>query len=119
MFIIRWILGRVILLLNFIFSPKAYKRELNLQKSIDEQTASLALYQYNACPFCVKVRRQMRRQSLHIQTVDAKQEEYKRQLENQGGAIKVPCLRIEEKNKVTWLYESSAIIDYLKTRFTA
>ena len=41
MFIIRWILGRVILLLNFIFSPKAYKRELNLQKSIDEQTASL------------------------------------------------------------------------------
>ena len=59
----------------------------------NDLAASLALYQYNACPFCVKVRRQMRRQSLHIQTVDAKQEEYKRQLENQGGAIKVPCLR--------------------------
>ena len=38
-------------------------------------------------------------------------------LENQGGKIKVPCLRIEENNKVTWLYESSAIIEHLQTRF--
>lgn len=97
MFIIRWVLGRIILLLNFVFSPKAYKRELHLQKSMDEQTASLALYQYNACPFCVKVRRQIRRQSLNIRLVDAKQDEYKKQLETQGGTIKVPCLRIEEQ----------------------
>ena len=117
MFIIRWILGRIILLLNVIFTPKKRKREIQEQAKIDTQTQSMQLYQYKACPFCVKVRREIRRQALNINTVDAKQAAHKAMLENQGGKIKVPCLRIEENNKVTWLYESSAIIDHLQTRF--
>lgn len=117
MFIIRWILGRIILLLNFVFTPKKLKREIQEQVKIDAQTQNMQLYQYKACPFCVKVRRVMRRQGLNINTVDAKQAEHKEVLENQGGKIKVPCLRIEESNKVIWLYESSAIIEHLNTRF--
>jgi len=117
MFIIRWMLGRIILLLNLIFTPKKQKRDLQEQAKIDTQTQSMQLYQYQACPFCVKVRRAIRRQGLNIDTVDAKQTAHRDVLENQGGKIKVPCLRIEENNKVTWLYESSAIIEHLQTRF--
>jgi glutaredoxin len=117
MFIIRWILGRIILLLNFIFTPKKLKRENQEQVKVDAQTQNMQLYQYQACPFCVKVRREIRRQGLNINTVDAKQADHKEVLENQGGKIKVPCLRIEENNKVVWLYESSAIIEHLNTRF--
>ena len=51
MFIIRWILGRIILLLNFVFAPKKLKRPSAEQQKIDAQTQALALYQYNACPF--------------------------------------------------------------------
>lgn len=117
MFIIRWILGRIILLMNFIFPPKRRKRELHEQIKIDLESKSLQLYQYPACPFCVKVRRAMRRQSLNITTVDAKQAINKETLQTQGGKVKVPCLRIEEDNNVTWLYESNDIIDYLNNRF--
>ena len=117
MFIIRWILGRIILLLNFIFSPKKIKRDDATQAIIDAQTKSLQLYQYQACPFCVKVRRTIRRNGLNISTVDAKQESHKAELLTQGGKVQVPCLRIEEGDKVTWMYESSNINNYLDERF--
>lgn len=117
MFIIRWILGRIILLLNFVFSPKKLKRETSAQAVIDEKTKFLQLYQYNACPFCVKVRRDIRRKGLNIVTVDAKQAENKQQLSSLGGKIQVPCLRIEEDDNVTWMYESSAISHYLTEKF--
>jgi glutaredoxin len=117
MFVIRWILGRIILLLNFVFTPKKLKREIQEQAKIDTQTKNMQLYQYKACPFCVKVRRAMRRQGLNINTIDAKQAQHKEVLAKQGGKIQVPCLRIEENNQVTWLYESSAIIEHLHKRF--
>ncbi|MGB5444642.1 MAG: glutathione S-transferase N-terminal domain-containing protein [Psychromonas sp.] len=117
MFIIRWILGRIILLLNFIFTPRKRKRNIQDQAQVDAQTENMQLYQYKACPFCVKVRRVMRRQALNINTIDAKQAVHKAVLESQGGKIQVPCLRIEENQKVIWLYESSAIIAHLNSRF--
>jgi glutaredoxin len=117
MFIIRWILGRIILILNFIFSPKKQKRDIEAQASVDEQTKYLQLYQYAACPFCVKVRRTIRRNGLNIKTIDAKQENNKAILIAQAGKVQVPCLRIEEQGNVTWMYESSAINSYLNERF--
>lgn len=116
--IIRWILGRLILTLNFIFAPQKRKREPHLQQKIDQETKELQLFQYHACPFCVKVRRAIRRNALNIELIDAKQAHNKQQLEEQGGQLKVPCLRIEEKNGVAWLYESSDIIAYLNIRFS-
>ena len=67
--LIRIILGKIILLLNWVFTPRGIKREAQLQARIDQQTASLKLYQYAACPFCVKVRRAIKRQSLKIETL--------------------------------------------------
>ena len=114
--IIRWVLGRLILLFDWIFTPKGIKRDAELQAKIDQQTAGLSLYQYPACPFCVKVRRAMKRNSLNIKTVNAKTCEYsKKELESGGGKLKVPCLRIENnKGEVNWMYESSDIITYLE-----
>ncbi|CAM3985300.1 MULTISPECIES: glutathione S-transferase N-terminal domain-containing protein [Shewanella] len=117
MFIVRWVLGRIILFLNFVFTPKKRQRPLAEQARVDEQTQGLALYQYAACPFCVKVRRAIRRQGLNIVTVDAKQDEHQQTLVQQGGLAKVPCLRIEEAGETQWMYESSDIIDYLNKRF--
>lgn len=115
--IIRWFLGRLILLLNFIFAPKKRKRSEQAQQEIDLATQSLQLFQYQACPFCVKVRRAMRRNNLNIKTINAKEEVNKQQLKEQGGMIKVPCLRIEEGQEVRWMYESSDIVQYLEGRF--
>ncbi|WP_299494230.1 glutathione S-transferase N-terminal domain-containing protein [uncultured Shewanella sp.] len=116
MFIIRWLLGRIILLLNFIFTPKKRQRSAEEQQKVNAITQHFTLFEYKACPFCVKVRRAARRQALNITTLDAKQPEHKQTLLNEGGKVQVPCLRIEENNEVRWMYESSAIIDYLNKR---
>jgi len=119
MVVVRAILGALILLLNWVFTPKSIKREADEQAAIDSQTSSLALYQYAACPFCVKVRRAMKRSALNIETRDAKRsEQFKEELLQGGGQLKVPCLRIEDdKGEVSWMYESSDIIEYLEGRF--
>ena len=114
--IIRGVLGALILFFDWVFTPKGIKRDAEVQQAIDEQTAGLTLYQYKACPFCVKVRRAMKRHTLNIQTRDAKRSESSRkELIEGGGKLKVPCLRVEEKNgDVRWIYESSAIIGFLE-----
>ena len=117
MFFIRKVLGAIILFLDWIFTPKGIKREKSAQATIDSKTAKLALYQFVSCPFCVKVRRAMKRHSLNIQTRDAKGCEVSRkELASGGGKIKVPCLRIEEGcGNVRWMYESSDIVRYLES----
>ena len=116
--VIRWILGRIILLINFLTPPRGVKRQAEHQAQVDTETKSLALYHYAACPFCVKVRRALKRNSLNIETRDAKRsEQFKQELEAGGGVLKVPCLRIEENGETKWMYESSDIITYLESRF--
>ncbi|MDO6527152.1 glutaredoxin family protein [Motilimonas sp. 1_MG-2023] len=116
--IVRWILGRIILLLNAIFTPKGVKRSPVAQTEIDSRTAKMSLYQFNACPFCVKVRRQMKRLSVNIECRDAQNDpQHKADLLAGGGRVKVPCLRIDEKGETRWLYESSDIVDYLNKEF--
>lgn len=117
--IIRFILGQLILFMNWAFTPRGIRREPDLQAAIDRQSAALTLYQYKACPFCVKVRRAMKRQSLHIETRDVKRCDSARdELLAGGGALKVPCLRIDEgAGQVRWMYESSDIVRYLDQRF--
>lgn len=118
--LVRWLLGRIILLVDFITTPKGVKRDPKVQAQLDEKTKSLSLYQFAACPFCVKVRRAMKRNSLQVELRDAKREGiYRQELLEQGGKIKVPCLRIDEGNTVTWLYESNDIIAYLENEVVA
>lgn len=116
--IIRWVLGRIILTINFLTPPKSVRRPADQQATIDAATQNFTLYHYQACPFCVKVRRAFKRHALNIETRDAKRnEQYQQELIAGGGALKVPCLRIEEQGKTQWMYESSEIINYLESRF--
>ena len=89
--IIRWLLGSLILFFDRLFSPKEIVRDANSQASVDKQTGKLALYQYQACPFCVKVRRAMKRHSLNIETRDAKLSDSSRDELLQGGGVPVPA----------------------------
>jgi glutaredoxin len=117
--VIRLVLGRLILFFNWLFTPRSVKRDAMSQISIDQQTQQLTLYQYAACPFCVKVRRTMKRQALSIETRDVKRSEMARsELLAGAGDLKVPCLRIEDAaGATTWMHESKNIIGYLESRF--
>ena len=117
--VVRWILGQVILLLDALTSPKPVVREVSAQKVIDDVTASMAMYQFKTCPFCVKVRRELKRQSLNIELRDAKNDlDIKSELVREGGRHKVPCLSTDNADgTVHWLYESNDIIEHLKKQF--
>ena len=118
--IIRWILGRIILLVDALTSPTPLIREPAHQREIDDRTSSMAIYQFETCPFCVKVRRELRRQSLSIELRDAKNDlDIKAELVREGGRHKVPCLRTDNPDgSIDWLYESSDIIAHLQDRFS-
>lgn len=115
MSMIRWPIGRLILLLNVIFSPKSIRRSADIQAQVDESTAHLALYQLPACPFCVKVRRAIKRNGLNIELRNInKNQQHLDELLQGGGKRTVPCLAITESNgQVNWLYESKDIVHFL------
>ena len=114
--VIRWLVGKIILFINSITLPKPIQRDKINQNRLDEKTKGLTVYQFEACPFCVKVRRFIRKNNLKIDLKDAKNNEtFKYELIDKGGKHKVPCLKIEKTNsKTIWLYESSEIIIFLK-----
>lgn len=111
-------LGQLIIFIDFITRPRPLQRSAGQQAQVNAAVSGLALYQFHACPFCVRTRRTIRLLNLPITLRDAKNnEEHRQALLTQGGAIKVPCLRIEENGQSTWLYESKAIMQYLQERF--
>ena len=118
---LRIVLGPVMLLKERLTRPSGVKRAPEAQASVDLQCQSLALYQFSTCPFCIKVRQEMRRLSLPIEKRDAQHNTTNREQLLQGsGATKVPCLQITETNGQTrWLQDSGAIIAYLRERFSA
>ena len=104
----------VIIFLDFVFTPKARLREKSSQDLVNKISNSYKLYQYYACPFCVKVRRFLRKESINIEFIDAKDEFHKKDLIQKGGMLKVPCLRVEtKKNQVKWIYGSNEIINFI------
>lgn len=106
---------------TFLTRPSKKKNATpKAQAAVAEAARNLTLYQFHACPFCVKTRRTLHRLNVPVALRDAKNNEFDRQtLLNEGGKIKVPCLRIEEGGKTVWMYESKVIIDYLDQRFGA
>ncbi|MET1078125.1 MAG: glutathione S-transferase N-terminal domain-containing protein [Pseudomonas sp.] len=113
-------LGQLIIFIDFLTRPRPLKRSPEAQAKVDQAAAGLALYQFHACPFCVKTRRNLRQLNVPVALRDAKNnEEHRQALLTQGGTIKVPCLRIEENGQTTWMYESKVIIAYLQDRFAA
>ncbi len=110
--------GRVLIFIDWLFRPSRVKRSVEDQSKVDQETKILKLYQFYACPFCVKTRRSIKRLNLKVETRNAQAEgEFRKELELNGGKIKVPCLKIEGAGEASWLYESNDIIKYLDERF--
>ena len=116
---LRLIIGPILLISDWITTPKGVERSSEKQQLIDNDARKLVLYQFRTCPFCIKTRRAIKRLSLNIEIRDAQHDDDNRQqLLHGGGQIKVPCLVVNDESQgKTWMYESSDIIDYLQTRF--
>lgn len=115
---IREGLGRIIAAMSVLTQGKPMARSQEQQAEVTEACENLSLYQFYACPFCIKVRRQIHQLNLPIDTRDIKKiPQFRSELAENGGRVKVPCLRIEENGDVQWMYESNDINAYLQQRF--
>ncbi len=110
-------LGYVIVFFSWLTRPAKLRRDPQLQQQVELEAQELSLYQFRACPFCVKVRRQIHRLNVPVAVVDATAGEGREALLQGGGRVKVPCLKIGKGADARWMYESSAIIAYLEQRF--
>lgn len=117
---VRLALGNLIVAADAVSRPAKQQRSAEAQSAVDLAAKDMSLYQFHACPFCVKTRRALHKLNVSVELRDAKNNQQHRQaLLEQGGRIKVPCLRIDSDGASTWLYESSDIISYLNQRFAA
>ncbi|WP_346798612.1 glutaredoxin [Halomonas sp. Bachu 37] len=116
---LRLVLAPVMLIAEKVSTPQAMERSPEEQARIDEECRRLALYQFRTCPFCIKVRKEMARLGLNIELRDTQLDpDHRKALEEGGGKVKVPCLRIaDEMNGDTWMYESDEINAWLHKRF--
>ncbi|MFH2212357.1 MAG: glutathione S-transferase N-terminal domain-containing protein [Pseudomonadota bacterium] len=116
---LRLALTPFMLLGEKLSTPKGIERPAEAQQRIDQECRSLALYQFKACPFCMKVRKEISRLSLNIELRDAQHDpEHREALLQGGGKIQTPCLKItDEQGNSQWMYESGDIIQYLQQRF--
>ena len=111
-------LGYTIAGIDRLTRPKPMQRPPEEQKKVDEAASHMSLYQFYGCPFCIKTRRVIHRLNLPMTYRDAQSEgQWRDELLREGGEVKVPCLRVEENGKVSWMYESNDIIRYLEGRF--
>ncbi len=111
-------LGRFLVFIDWVSRPKPRNRGAEQQQAVNLIAEGLSLYQFYACPFCIKVRRRIHALNVPIALSDAQNDMSKRQeLSSEGGRLKVPCLRIEAAGKVRWMYESGDIINYLDQHF--
>ena len=87
----------------------------------DRLVSRLALYYFDSCLFCLRVRRAMMRLGVDVElrNIHGDRVRYD-ELVRGGGKKQVPCLRIEHENGgVEWLYESSDIIAWLEAELRA
>ncbi len=117
---VRWVLGQIIIFIDWLTRSKPVERSAEAQKEIDKQTKDMVLYQFQQCPFCVKTRRTMRRLALKIEKRDARNDpQWNQELIEEGGKYQVPCLKITaDDGSVEWMYESTAINQYLDEKFS-
>ena len=118
---VRWVLGQIIIFIDWATRPKPMHRSVDEQKEIDKQTQNMVLYQFQQCPFCVKTRRQIYRLALDIEKRDARNDpQWNQELINDGGKYQVPCLKITaDDGSVKWMYESTEINQFLNEKFAA
>jgi len=112
--VIRFILGRIILFLDWITSPRPVPVSNDRLSEIERFTSNMIMYEFKACPFCVRVRRFMKKNNINITTKDARKDKLAAQdLIDGGGKLQVPCLAItKDDGSVDWMYESKDIITF-------
>lgn len=116
--LLRNFVGGILVLLDLVTRGFKLKRTPQAQKLVNQEAEHLSLYQFFACPFCIKTRRAIYKLNLPIEYYSvSKGSAHRADLLAGGGKIKSPCLRIENQGETTWMYESSDIISYLQTRF--
>lgn len=116
--VVRNLLGGIIAFFDLITRGRKLRRTPQQQKSVEKELEALSLYQFFACPFCIKTRRAMYKMNLPITQKSVSHGSLHRdELLQGGGKIQTPCLRIDKGEQTEWLYESSEIIEYLRTRF--
>ena len=64
-------LGQLILLGDAVSRPRPKVRAAQGQAIVEKEAARLSLYQFHACPFCVKTRRALRRLNVPMALHDA------------------------------------------------
>jgi glutaredoxin 2 len=79
----------------------------------------LALYQFDSCPFCARVRRAADDLGIELELRDTLADpDNARAVVEATGRRTVPVLRIEgDEGDVEWLPESADIVRYLRDRF--
>jgi len=112
-------LGALIALVSRLIPVSKVKRDAQAQVLADEKAAKIELYQFFACPFCIMSRRVIRSLNINIVTRDAQTRggQYREELLKEAGKVQVPCLKITEGKKVSWMYESNDIKTYLEKEF--
>jgi len=116
---VRWVLGQIIIFIDWVTRPKPVQRSADAQAKVNQQTENMVLYHFQMCPFCVKTRRQIHRLALNIENRDARNDpQWNQELINDGGKYQVPCLKITATDgSVNWMYESTEINQYLDEKF--
>jgi len=78
---------------------------------------SLALYHFESCSYCERVRNALSRLDLEIELRDIqKVPKWRQELVAATGKPMVPCLRIDAPGAAErWMHESLDIIHYLET----
>jgi len=115
--IVRNGLGYVIIFFDWVSRPKPIQRSATEQETVQSKFTGHSLYQLTACPFCVKTRRAIHSLGIDLEIRDLNKVSANRtELENGGGKVKVPCLRIDSDTGTEWMYESNDIIAYLQKR---
>ena len=111
--VIRFILGRIILFLDWVTSPRPVLVSNHRLSEIEKFTSNMIMYEFKACPFCVRVRRFMKRNNINNTTKDARKDKLAAQeLIDGGGKLQVPWLAItKDDGSVDWMYESKDIIN--------
>jgi glutathione S-transferase len=98
--------------MSWFAAPKATPQTYRAPAGIPDPDArrTLLLYQFDSCPYCARVRREISRLGLDIPVAHTDRDPAARQqLVRMNGRTQVPCLVIDG----TPLLESADIIDWL------
>ncbi|TDX59291.1 glutathione S-transferase family protein [Orenia marismortui] len=76
----------------------------------------IKLYQFQTCPFCIKVRNKLDEMELDYETIEVPKDKAKRtKIKELSGQIKVPVI---EDSDGTVVNDSRKIIEYLEEKYS-